>query len=56
MGECFHWFDPEGALSALARVAAKSNALVAVWGYRYPYFVSKDIQNDVIKENEKYLD
>jgi hypothetical protein len=40
MGECFHWFDPEGALDALSKVIKRSGGIVAVWGYRYPYFLS----------------
>jgi len=52
MGECFHWFDTERALAALHRVVSKSNGLVAIWGYRYPYFVSKNLYEDCVRNNE----
>lgn len=55
MGECFHWFDTERALAALHRVVQKSNGLVAIWGYRYPYFVSKNLYEDCVRNNEQYL-
>ena len=55
MGECFHWFDTDKALSVLHRVISKTNGLVAIWGYRYPYFLSQNVFNDCVKPNEKYL-
>lgn len=55
MGECFHWFDTERALNTLNKVMKKSNGLVAIWGYRYPYFLSRNIHADCVRNNEQFL-
>ena len=54
-GESFHWFDTEKALSACHNVLTKSNGILAIWGYKYFYILTKNIEEDCLKANAEVL-